>query len=79
MLEIRLEQKQSDLASVRGDDLHFACTSEIRSPPGDVAALVEGDMVTSSACAGSSIARLPAQSRSAQSNGEYTSVYNHFC
>lgn len=41
MLEIRLEQKQSDLASVRGDDLHFACTSEIRSPPGDVAALVE--------------------------------------
>lgn len=40
-LELSLEQKQSDFLSVHEHNGHFACTPEIRSPAGDVAALVE--------------------------------------
>lgn len=41
MLELNLEQKQRDFVSVHVQNGHFACTPEIRSPSGDVAALVE--------------------------------------
>lgn len=60
MLEMTLQQKQSYLVSVSVGDLHFACTSEIKSPPVDVAALLKGVMTTSSVYADLSIARLPA-------------------
>lgn len=77
MLEMSLKQKQSDLVSVHVYDLHFACNPVIRSPQGTWQPWSKGDMVTS-VCAGLSTARLPAQSRSAWSSGEYTSGCTHF-
>lgn len=41
-MELSVEQKQSDFVAVHVLSGHFACTPEIRSPSGDVAALVEG-------------------------------------
>lgn len=41
MLELSLEQEQRDFVSVHGHNGQFSCAPEIRSPLGDVAALVK--------------------------------------